>query len=104
MNLLGATRLRNTAYHPQANGLFKRFLRHLKTGLKACLAGSNLVDDLPIVLLGICATLKDNLSCTSAEMVYGTTILLPGDFSPHDRGSLLCVKTVVFNAAPPVCS
>ena len=74
MNLLGATRLRITAYHPQANGLVERFHRHLKTGLKARLAGSNWVDDLPIVLLGIRATLKEDLSCTSADLVYGTTL------------------------------
>ena len=30
MNLLGATRLRITAYHPQVNGLVERFHRHLK--------------------------------------------------------------------------
>ena len=64
MNLFGTTQLRITAYHPQANGL----------------AGSSWVDDLPIILLGIRATLKEDLSCTSAEMVYGTTLRLPGDF------------------------
>ena len=102
MNLLGTTRLRITAYHPQANGLVEGFHRHLKTGLKARLAGSKWVADLPVVLLGIRTTLKEDLSCTSAEMVYGTTLLL---LCPHDRGpNLLCVKTAVFNAAPPVCS
>ena len=80
MNLLGTTLLRITAYHPQANGLVERFHRHLKTGLKARLTGSNWVADLPVVLLGIHATLKEDLSCTSAEMVYGTTLRLPGDF------------------------
>ena len=84
MNLLGTTPLCITAYHPQANGLVERFHRHLKTGLKARLAGSNLVADLPIVLLGIRATLKEDLSCTSGEMVYGTTLRLPRDvFSTH---------------------
>ena len=52
-NLLVATHLPITAYHPQANGLVERFHRHLKTGLKAGLTGSNWVDELPIVLLGI---------------------------------------------------
>ena len=79
MNLLGTTRFYITTYHPQANGLVERFHRNLKTGLKAHLAGSNWIADLPIVLLGIRATLKEDLSCTSAEMVYGTTLRLPGD-------------------------
>ena len=60
--------------------LSKNFHRHLKTGLKARLAGSNWVADLPVVLLEIRATLKEDLSCTSAEMVHGITLRLPGDF------------------------
>lgn len=58
MNLLGAIRLRKAAYHLQANGLVVRFHRHLKTGLKARLAGSGWVDDLHIVF-GIRATHKE---------------------------------------------
>ena len=80
MNLLGTKRNRTTAYHPQANGLVERFHRHLKSALKARLTNSNWVEELPIVLLGIRTTLKDDLSCTSAEMVYGTTLRLPGDY------------------------
>ena len=80
MTLLGTTRLRTTAYHPQSNGLVERFHRHLKGGLKARLAGNHWVDNLPIVLLGIRASLKEGLPCTSAELVYGTTLRLPGDF------------------------
>ena len=80
MNLLGVMQSRTTAYHPQANGLVEWFHRHFKDGLKARLAGSNLVHDLPIVLLGIRSTLKENLSCTSAKLVYGTSLRLPGNF------------------------
>ena len=91
MTLLGTTRLRTTAYHPQSNGLVERFHRHLKGGLKARLAGNHWVDNLPIVLLGIRASLKEGLSCTSAELVYGTTLRLPGDFfwPTYCRGCLL---------------
>ena len=80
MNLLGSTRNRTTAYHPQANGMVERFHRHLKTGLKARLTNGNWVDELPVVLLGVRTTLKEDLSCSAAEMVYGTTLRLPGDF------------------------
>ena len=78
--VLGTQRNRTTAYHPQANGLVERFHRHLKSSLKARLTNGNWVEELPIVLLGIRTTLKEDLSCTAAEMVYGTTLRLPGDF------------------------
>ena len=74
MTLLGTTRLRTSVYHQQPNGLVERFHRHLKGGLKARLAGNHWVDNLPIVLL------KEGLSCTSVELVYGTTLRLPEDF------------------------
>ena len=80
MNLLGTKRNRTTVYHPQANGLVERFHRHLKGALKARLTNTNWIEELPMVLLGIRSTLKEDLSCTSAEMVYGTTLRLPGDF------------------------
>lgn len=102
MNLLGATHLRTTAYHPQANGLVEQFHRHFKTGLIARLAGSHWADDLPVVLLGIRATLKEGLSCTAAEMVYGTTLHLPGDFftTPVFEDATSFVSRL--NAAPTI--
>lgn len=76
LNLLCTTCNHTTAYHPQANGMVERFHRHLKGGLKARLVGSNWINELPIVLLGIRSTLKAGLkaglSCTSTKLVYGT--------------------------------
>ena len=93
MHLLGTTRHRTTAYHPQASGLVERFHRSFKDGLGARLAGANWVSDLPIVLLGIRTSLKEDLSCTAAEMVYGSTLRLPGDFfsapTPMDPSSFV---------------
>ena len=43
-------------------------------------ATANWLEALPIALLGISTTLKEDLHCTSAELVYGTTLHLPGDF------------------------
>ncbi|XP_064485435.1 uncharacterized protein LOC135397766 [Ornithodoros turicata] len=37
---------------------------------------------LPLVLLGIRTALKEDLACTVSELVYGTTLRLPGDFFP----------------------
>ena len=34
----------------------------------------------PLVLLGICTSQKEDLGCTTAELVYGMTLRLPGVF------------------------
>ena len=85
MNLLGTKRNRTTAYHLQANGLVERFHRHLKGALKARLTKTDWNEELPMVLFGIQSTLKEDLSCTSAEMVYSTTLRLPGDSSQTEE-------------------
>ena len=80
MQLLASKRIRTTAYHPIANGLVERFHRQLKGALKASADPSNWVDMLPIVLLGIRTSLKEDLGSSTAELVYGTTLRLPGEF------------------------
>jgi hypothetical protein len=37
-----------------------------------------------LVLLSICTALKTDLQCSAAELVYGTTLRLPGEFFQHD--------------------
>lgn len=78
--LLGTKHLQTTAYHPAANGLVERFHRQLKAALKTSLQPENWTDMLPLVLLGIRTTLKEDIRCTAAELVYGTTLRLPGEF------------------------
>ncbi len=47
------------------------------------------MDTLPLILLGIRTVLKEDISATTAEMVYGTTLRLPGEFfSPSPANSL----------------
>jgi len=77
---LGINVSRTTAYHPQSNGLVERFHRHLKAALKARLSTPNWIDHLPWVMLGIRTTPKEDLGTSSAELVYGTTLNVPGDF------------------------
>ena len=82
---LGSGRIRTTAYHPIANGMVERFHRQLKAALKSHKMPENWTQTLLMVLLGMRSTIKVDLNCTSAELVYGTTIRLPrGFFSTKD--------------------
>jgi len=81
-NLLGTDLHPTTAYHPQANGLIERNHRDLKASLKCRLNGPNWVDELPWVLLGLRTAPKEDLRASSAELVYGSPLTVPGDFFP----------------------
>ena len=76
---LGAHHIHTTAYHPQANGLVERFHRQLKSSIMAHGTSPNWMVSLPLVLLGIRSVFKPDLSCTAAELVYGTSLRLPGE-------------------------
>lgn len=78
-DLLGINRYRTSPYHPSSNGLVERLHRPLKTALK-CYPASQWVDALPFVLLGLRAAYKPDLGASPAEMVYGATLRLPGEF------------------------
>lgn len=78
--LLGISAHTTTAYHPQANGMIERLHRQLKASLKARTTGPNWMDELPITLLGIRSAWREDPDCSPAELVYGTTLDLPGEF------------------------
>ena len=81
-NLLGTDLHPTTSYHPQANGLIERNHRDLKASLKCRLSGPNWIDELPWVLLGLRTAPKEDLRSSSAELVYGSPLTVPGDFFP----------------------
>ncbi|XP_025263430.1 uncharacterized protein LOC112637596 [Camponotus floridanus] len=84
-HLLGTTHLRTTAYHPSANGMVERLHRQLKAAIM-CQQQCRWTQSLSTVLLGIRSAWKEDLQATAADMVYGQSLRLPGEF----LGSLYC--------------
>ena len=87
--LLGISATNTTAYHPQANGLVERLHRQLKGALMARLTNSNWMNELPIVMLGIRTAWREDLDCSPADLVYGTSLHLPGELFEADRTHLI---------------
>ena len=63
--------------------MIERFHRSLKTSLRARLAGSDWVNHLPLVMLGLRSSPKDDSGFSPAEAVYGSNLSLPGEFLKH---------------------
>ena len=80
MPLLGSKCSRTTSYHAQSNGMVECFHHQLKASLKAQTNPEAWMDSLPLILLGIQTKVKQDILSTSVEMVYGTTLRLPGEF------------------------
>ena len=82
MTLLGSRRARSTAYHPQTNGMVKRFHHQLKAALKAQPQPHLWMDASPLVLLGISTALKEDIASTTerwcmAQLCVSLEILHP---------------------------
>ncbi|UYV63773.1 hypothetical protein LAZ67_2005590 [Cordylochernes scorpioides] len=65
--LLGINRIRTSPYHPAANGLVERFHRQLKDSFR-CHDSTSWSLKLPLVLLGIRSSLREDLNTTTAEL------------------------------------
>ena len=93
---------------PPYDGLVERFHRHLMSALQTRLSGPSWTKDLPWVLLGIRMAPKGDLGCSSAEVVYGQPLTVPGDFTsscdrPASRNSELfgwCVQARTITPIP----
>ena len=96
--LLGIKCHNTTSYHPQANGMVERLHRQLKASLKARTTSPHWLRDLPLVMLGIRSSWRVDPDCSPAELVYGTTLRLPGEFlQPTDLRTMQPTTTFVKN-------
>ena len=69
-----------TAYHSQANGMIERLHRQLKSSLKARTTDPYWIDHLPLAQLGIRVAWREEPGCSLAELVYGSSLRLSGEF------------------------
>lgn len=76
--LLGAKVAHTTPYHPQSNGQIERWHRTLKAAIKSY-KSQNWVEALPIVMMGLHSAVIQDIGFSSAEMVFGKNIRLPGE-------------------------
>ena len=103
-------RVQTTSYHPQANGMVECFHCQLQVALKT--HSNSWIDTLPFVMLGIRTALKDDIHLSTAELVYGTTLRIPGTFLTCSDNPLLTQQPVFPNSRhslnnsahrPPAC-
>ena len=80
MASLGARWIHTSSFHPQGNGMVERTHRHLKAAIMSRDDPHSWMTALPVVLLGIRAAMKSDLGCSSADLVFGTPLRLPGEF------------------------
>ena len=77
---LGCELIHTTAYNPKANGLVERYHRVLKASLKAQSNPNEWYSNLGWILLGLRSAVRDDFEFSPAEMVFGTSLRLPGEY------------------------
>ncbi|XP_044016657.1 uncharacterized protein K02A2.6-like [Aphidius gifuensis] len=85
--LIGANKNRTTTYYPQSNGMIERLHRTLKAALMR--SPKTWIPVLPTVLLGLRNSFKEDIKTSPAELLFGTSLRVPGEFfvtidAPHE--------------------
>ncbi|XP_066978984.1 uncharacterized protein [Macrobrachium rosenbergii] len=103
LNRLLGTQLHHTiAYHPKSTGMVERFHCTLKAALISCCNSSTWYLQLPWVLLSLRCTPKEVLDLSASEMVYGNSLVIPGEFFPSNNPSpdIIRLWTIIGKFAP----
>jgi hypothetical protein len=78
----------NNSNHPESNSAVERLHRRLKDALCACAAAATWAEELPFVLLSLCAQPREDTGLSPAEAVFGTQIVLPNELLQGDEFSV----------------
>ncbi|GFX83727.1 retrovirus-related Pol polyprotein from transposon 412 [Trichonephila clavipes] len=76
--MLRTKKIKTTTYNSKSNGIVERFHRHLKSAIKAH-ENETWSEIVPIILLGIQTSVKEDLQSYCSEIVYGSNLRLPSD-------------------------
>lgn len=76
-------------YHPQSNGMIERFHRTLKQTLIAMSKGNEFIwyKNLPMALLGLRITPKEDIKLSASQIVYGENIKSPLEFNQNQKSN-----------------
>jgi transposase InsO family protein len=78
-HLLGIQHIMSSAFHPCSNGILERWHRTFKNALRARIStSSDWFGQLPVIMLGLRATPREDSGTSSAEAVFGCQLVLPG--------------------------
>ena len=94
---MGCQRHRTTSDRPQSNGLVENAHRKLKAALRMQASPDRWFHNLPLVLLPIHNTFKDEIDCAPTDLVFGQQLALPGEFNPSLVSSDNCQGDFVRN-------
>ena len=75
----GIKHIQTSAYNPRANEIVERFHRQMKDALRAKSSDLNWHQDLPLILLSIRCSNKEDLGYSPAKMTYGQELRFPPD-------------------------
>ena len=98
---LGCRHVTTTAYHPQAYGMVERAHRQLKDALRAREAGAEWPDHLAWVLIGLRAASKESNCVSSAQLVFGQPLILPGELTDVQEATADNFITQLASCEPP---